>query len=163
MNNKWLLVVLAVFCLILMIFSSLSNWQIRTLYEKSLDENRYLLDTITTLKEDLENTQSRIRSVADAMNRYSGLSDTLRKSLISKGHSDPEGFLLNALKEKEHLIKSAPVLGGTFFFVKLVLLRDDLAYAEFEDGHISGYLLIAFRYDATQDQVDASNAFEFLE
>jgi hypothetical protein len=128
-----------------------------------MDENAKLLQTIAGLKESLEKTQSRIQAVEEAMDRYTGLSESLRAVLISKGHLDPEGFLLNALKEKESLIQSAPVLGGTFFFTRIVILRDDLAFAEFEDGHISGYLLMVFQYDAHKNQVDASNVFEFLE
>lgn len=163
MDHKWIFAALIALCLMLVLFSSYSSFQYRAAQEKSMAENVQLLQTIAQLKGNLEKTQSRIQVVEDALDQYSGLSVSLRTLLIAKGHVDPEGFLLNVLKEKEDLIQSTPVLGGTFFYTKMIILRDDLAFAEFEDGHVSGYLLIAFQYDGSQDQVEASHVFEFLE
>lgn len=163
MKNRWFIGVLLSLCLILVSFSSFSSHHYRLALEKNREENGRLLETIAALKEHFEKTQSRIETVEEALNRYSGLSETMRSLLTQKGHLDPEGFLLTVLKEKEDLIHSTPVLGGTFFFTKIIILKDDLAFAEFEDGHISGYLLIAFHYDVSRDQVDVSNAYEFIE
>jgi len=38
-----------------------------------------------------------------------------------------------------------------------------LAYAEFEDGHIAGYLLLSFRYDQAADRIQVDKVFELLE
>jgi hypothetical protein len=57
--------------------------------------------------------------------------------------------LRDDLVEHRELIPFPAVMGGTMFFVpqRIVILNDRWAYAEFEDGHIGGSMLLEYDVD----------------
>lgn len=73
-----------------------------------------------------------------------------RRRLISQGFADPVNSLKQNLIDRPDLIKHEGVLGGTMRVYSpsdIVLLPGGWAYATFEDGHISGGLLLEFSVD----------------
>ncbi|MCJ7756885.1 MAG: hypothetical protein MUP24_01965 [Gillisia sp.] len=59
----------------------------------------------------------------------------------------PEVFILEKLREKQHLIPKKPVLGGTMHFTEVSYINDHLILAEYEDGHIMGRAIYQYKMD----------------
>jgi hypothetical protein len=59
----------------------------------------------------------------------------------------PEVFILEKLREKQHLIPKKPVLGGTMHFTSISFINDHLILAEYEDGHIMGRAIYQYKMD----------------
>jgi len=89
--------------------------------------------------------------------------DTLSEHLMTKGFltkdypsyfdtiPEPEKLILNDLQEKPGLIPEDAVLGGTMRFTAVTFINGELLVAEFEDGHIMGKAVYAYRMDKSGD------------
>lgn len=64
--------------------------------------------------------------------------------LRRQGLTNPAAQLRDSLMAHRELIPYPGVLGGTMQFNEVVLLRQPYAFAEFEDGHIGGSILLAY-------------------
>src|SRR5215831_4588047 len=62
--------------------------------------------------------------------------------LRRKGFSDPPSQLRDSLAAHPEIIPYRPVLGGQTSFKDIVLLKPSFAFAEFDDGHIDGAVLL---------------------
>jgi hypothetical protein len=65
--------------------------------------------------------------------------------LQRRGLADPPGQLRDSLEAHPEMIPYAGVLGGTMRFNDVVLLRPSFAFAEFDDGHIDGAMLLEYQ------------------
>jgi hypothetical protein len=66
--------------------------------------------------------------------------DELRR----KGFANPASQLRDSLKAHPELIPYEGVLGGTMSFDEVLLLKPPFAFAEFDDGHIDGAMLLEY-------------------
>lgn len=66
--------------------------------------------------------------------------------LVDRGLADPAGDLISDLVAHPEIIPMEAVLGGSMYFTEgsVVILSDRWAYAEFEDGHVSGSCLLEY-------------------
>lgn len=72
-------------------------------------------------------------TIAWTLDRYNLTIDQVEFSLLS----NPE------------VIKQAPVLGGTFYFTRVLMLTSNWVFGAFEDGHIIGFGI--YTYTITED------------
>jgi len=89
------------------------------------------------------------------------LNDIMIENLQDKGITDSEQILIDLLG-KEDLVPFDGVLGGTMFISRAWLLTDHYVLAEFEDGHVLGYMILEYEINQ-QDitwEVIASNMQE---
>lgn len=163
MKGKWMLIALILLCLTVSIMSSVRLKTLKNSNQGLVEENARLTLAVETMTKSLEDTQHRIDALETSFAAYQGLSDDLRQQLMEKGHKDPEAFILQALAEHEDLIQSQPVLGGTFMITSVIIIKDGLAFIEFEDGHIQGYMIVSFAYHGESDGVIVERVFEVLE
>lgn len=126
-------------------------------------ENERLMTQLKSAQEHLAEIEARYDGLEASIAKIDGLSEPFKEQLKVAGHDDPTTFVLNALADRADLIQSAPVLGGTFYFVDIQIIRDGFAFAVIEDGHISGYVLLRFSYDTAADRLDIENIFERLD
>lgn len=66
------------------------------------------------------------------------------EELKRKGFADPASQLRDSLEAHPELIPYPGVLGGTMRFNDIVLLQPSFAFAEFDDGHIDGAMLLEY-------------------
>jgi hypothetical protein len=66
------------------------------------------------------------------------------ESLRNQGLSNPAIQLRDSLQAHPELIPYKAVLGGTMRFEGVVVLRPPFIFAEFEDGHIGGSMLLEY-------------------
>lgn len=95
--------------------------------------------------------QLRSRAAMQAVRHWVGLRSTLLDEaavmqLKREGLDDPPRQLRESLAAHPGLIPYPPVLGGTmgFYDKEIVLLRRPFAFAEFDDGHIEGHMLLTY-------------------
>ena len=79
-----------------------------------------------------------------ATSRGTLLDDVDIEELRRSGFSDPASQLRDSLEAHPELIPYPGVLGGTMRFSDIVLLKQPFAFAEFEDGHIVGDMLLEY-------------------
>ena len=65
--------------------------------------------------------------------------------LKRQGFADPALQLRDSLEAHPELIPYQPVLGGTMRFNDIVLLKPSFAFADFDDGHIDGAMLLQYQ------------------
>ncbi len=59
--------------------------------------------------------------------------------------TNPEAFIVEALKSDPELIPEEGVLGGKMQFINTEILNERFIWAEFEDGHINGQAIYQYR------------------
>ena len=79
-----------------------------------------------------------------AQARGTFLDDVDTEQLKRKGLADPAAQLRDSLAAHRELIPYPGVLGGTMSFSEVLLLKPPFAFAEFEDGHIGGAMLLEY-------------------
>lgn len=126
-------------------------------------ENQVLTRLLEQLKSDLTQTNLRLDEMEKALLRDTQLSEALQQQIVQNGHGDPDLYIRETLMQQNNAIQSLPVLGGTFYINKCILLSDNLAWIAFEDGHVAGFALWQFSYIAPSDSVDVVVLFEKLE
>jgi hypothetical protein len=68
--------------------------------------------------------------------------------LKHQGLTEPAKQLRESLESHLELIPYEAVLGGTMGFHQIVLLPNQFVFAEFDDGHIQGHMLLAYEVEA---------------
>jgi hypothetical protein len=79
--------------------------------------------------------------------RSSTLDETDIEGLRQQGLQDPPKQLRQSLASHPELIPFPGVLGGTMMILpndKIALLKPPYAFAEFDDGHIGGLMLVKY-------------------
>ena len=79
-----------------------------------------------------------------ARSKGSFLDDVDVEELRRKGLANPASELRDSLQAHPGLIPYPGVLGGTMRFDEILLLRPPFAFAEFDDGHIDGAMLVEY-------------------
>lgn len=163
MRNKGLVTIL----LIAILLHAMYVWYTYTLSKGAqvelLEENQGLTLLIQRLKTDLNETNQRLDDLESALKGDAQLSESMAQQLLQNGHGDPERFIREALMKQTNVIQSQPVLGGTFYIYKCVLLKDNLAWIAFEDGHVAGFALWQFSYNSVTDSIEVIRLFEMIE
>ncbi len=93
----------------------------------------------------------RLRKAQEVIRHWVGLRSTLLDEvdvaqLKEEGLEDPPRQLRESLVARADLIPYPGELGGTMRFLddRIVLLTPPYAFAEFEDGHVGGNMLLAY-------------------
>lgn len=181
-NIIWFLVTLALLLKILNQAAKQDEMEAELLSQLSAVQTDLI--TLGNQVEDLSNDKERLNQnlsereseVLDLRTQYALLEETLKALqsdlsryelssfeeayLQEKGIVDP-GLLTADLMNQSHIIESQPVLGGTMYFTKAVLLNHRLCYASFEDGHIMGYGLYSF--EISQGQIQWQSIIEIMD
>ena len=76
------------------------------------------------------------------------LDDSDIEMLRQKGLPDPAHQLRDSLNAHPELIPFEPVLGGTMFFNDIDVLQPPFVFANFEDGHIDGSMLLEYEVES---------------
>ena len=76
------------------------------------------------------------------------LDDAGIEQLRQKGLTDPPRQLRDSLNAHPELIPFEPVLGGTMMFDEIAVLQDPFVFANFDDGHIDGSMLLEYEVDS---------------
>jgi len=79
-----------------------------------------------------------------AQARGTFLDDVDTEELKRKGLANPASQLRDTLAAHPELISYDAVLGGTMSFNEILLLKPPFAFAEFDDGHIDGAMLLEY-------------------
>jgi len=69
------------------------------------------------------------------------------EELRKAGVADPGRQLRDSLSAHPELIPFDPVLGGTMRYGDIDLLQPSFVFAEFDDGHINGSMLLEYRVE----------------
>jgi hypothetical protein len=83
-----------------------------------------------------------------AQTRGSILDDSDTELLRQRGLTDPPRQLRDSLNAHPEIIPFAPVLGGTMFFDEIDVLQSPYVFANFEDGHINGSMLLEYEIES---------------
>ena len=75
------------------------------------------------------------------------LDDVANELLRQKGLTDPPRQLRDSLAAHPELIPFDPVLGGTMSFNEIALLQSPFVFANFDDGHIDGSILLEYEVE----------------
>lgn len=67
------------------------------------------------------------------------------EKFIQSGIPNPAEFIENNLRKKTELIPLKAVLGGTMHFGNIQLLGSEWLIAEYDDGHIQGRAIYAYK------------------
>lgn len=107
----------------------------------------------------------RFRNVAarEARLRQNLLDEFQVEELKTEGLDDPARELRASLESRPDLIPFPGVLGGTMSFSEpyIILLRRPHVFAEFDDGHISGRMLLS--YTVTNGKIEWKRLWAELE
>lgn len=111
-----------------------------------------------------ERTQASLESLRDSLRaaarsapaggapaRIEGISRAELARLRDRGLADPVADLKADLARHPELIPVEPVLGGKMGFYapeRIWILNDRWAYADFEDGHVGGSMLLEYRVES---------------
>jgi hypothetical protein len=79
--------------------------------------------------------------------RADALDDSDVFVLKQRGLADPSRELRQSLEAHVDLIPYEAVLGGTMGFHQIVLLPNGFVFAEFDDGHIQGHMLLSYEVE----------------
>lgn len=93
--------------------------------------------------------QLKVRKAQEVVRHWVGLRQTVIEDyeveiLKQAGLVDPPKQLREDLEAHPELIPYDQVLGGTMSFGDIILLPQNYAFADFEDGHIGGNILLSY-------------------
>lgn len=95
------------------------------------------------LNRDKEHLVKELNDVVKLLESTPKLNSIMIENLKEKGITDSEEILLDLLG-KPDIVPFDGVLGGTMFISRAWLLTDHYVLAEFEDGHVLGYMILEY-------------------
>jgi hypothetical protein len=104
-------------------------------------------DTIQAAKMRAQNAERRRDEMRD------GIDDGTIRSMRQVGFSDPVRDIKRDLMKHRELIPYSGSLGGTMAFYSekdIRVLNDHWVFAEFDDGHSVGWMLLRWRFESTK-------------
>jgi hypothetical protein len=149
-NLKYILIItpliMAVIFLFLFIKTSDELNQVKTEYEKSIAS---LEKEKSELIQEIKNFKTPVDIEKSEMSNNLLLSRWFVEKLKDKGLANPVRDIISDLADHRELIPYEGVLGGTMRFYEgyTWVLNEKWAFAYFEDGHISGYLLLEYEVE----------------
>ncbi len=126
---------------------------LRSQVEEHAEQNEELSDEVADLRERIEEMDSEDREEQPGDTgeiSFRPFSDFDLRRFEEKGIDDPITFLRDQVQERPELIPTEPVLGGTMSFYdreEIQVLNHRWVLATYEDGHISGQILLEYDID----------------
>lgn len=127
--------------------------ELRHQIEEYAEQNEELGNEVAELRERIEEmeTEETEQPVSDIGEiSFRPFSDFDLRRFEQKGIEDPISFLRDQVQDNPELIPTEPVLGGTMSFYDrdaIQVLNDRWVLATYEDGHISGQILLEYDID----------------
>lgn len=136
--------------------------------EKEITEKQTTIDNLDAEKEKMigqiaQNAVAYDAEIADLKTKINALEDQKVNAfqypdyyvdyLVQNGFANPK-LLLATLSDNNNIIPIKGVLGGKMYWLpeSSILLNDKFVFASFEDGHIAGFALLQYSFEA-QGQV----------
>lgn len=124
-------------------------------------ENRVLEEELSEVTEQKNRLEARVSELQQELEQteeehdapvstFRPLSDYELRRFEQKGISDPVSFLRDELQDRPDLIPAEAVLGGTMHFYDreaIHIISDRWVFAEYEDGHVMGQVLLSYHID----------------